>query len=399
MNKITILGSTGSIGRTAIDIITKFLPYFDVDLLTGHNNPELLAKQAIQVRARRVLITNEKHLDKVQHLLKDTDIRVYASISKLCEFMTHAKDSLILSAISGIAGLAPTLCALQADCKVAIANKESIILGEHMIQDYRHNIIPVDSEHSSIFRMISKYKNFRHIEITASGGALREYSADYIRNNTISLEDVIQHPNWDMGKKITIDSASMANKLLEIFEAQLLFDLESNQISAILHPNSIIHGIIQLKDGSFIMHAHPPSMEYPIAFAILPDKIIENHYDIPSVAVVQDNESSNLFFNSNLTFHKIDEEKYPIYSLLKDMDQFGVNAKITFCIANEVAVHMFIENQITYQEIYPTILNCLRYFSSFKPDSMNKLDSLEKIHNHYQEIYGYSVSLYKYNIH
>ena len=251
---IAILGSTGSIGTQALEVISSYPEYFDLQVLTAGSNVELLIEQSKTFKPNTVVIANEEKYNQLREALEPFDIHVYAGQDALCQVVESQDVSIVLTALVGYAGLIPTIKAIEAKKTIALANKETLVVAGELIQKlsrkYQVDIYPVDSEHSAIFQcLMGEYKNpIEKIYLTASGGPFRGYTLDQLK--TVGVKQALKHPNWSMGAKITIDSASMMNKGLEIIEAKWLFDLKPDQIDVIVHPQSIVHSIVQFEDGS-----------------------------------------------------------------------------------------------------------------------------------------------------
>ena len=270
--KIALLGSTGSIGTQALDVIRVNSDKFEVEVLSANTNADLLIKQALEFDPNAVVIADERKYNYVKDALSKTDIKVYAGAQALADIMTMDQIDVVLTAWVGYAGLAPTIAAIKAGKTIALANKETLVVAGELVtalaKEFGVNIYPVDSEHSAIFQCLAgEFHNpIEKIILTASGGPFRGRSSDYLQN--VTKEQALKHPNWDMGAKITIDSASLMNKGLEVIEAKWLFGLRPDQIEVIVHPQSIIHSIVQFEDGSMKAQMGLPDMKLPIQYAI-----------------------------------------------------------------------------------------------------------------------------------
>ena len=278
---IAILGSTGSIGTQALDVVRLNADKFQVEVLTAQNNADLLIKQAAEFRPNTVVIGNEELYDKVNSELDPLDIKVYCSDSALASVAAMDTVDLVLTAFVGYAGLTPTIKAIEAGKNIALANKETLVVAGELITNLAMekgiNIYPVDSEHSAIFQcLVGEFHNpIEKIILTASGGPFRGRTREDLAN--VTKEQALKHPNWDMGAKITIDSATLMNKGLEVIEAKWLFGLKSDQIDVIVHPQSIIHSIVQFKDGSMKAQMGLPDMKLPIQYAMgYPERLESN---------------------------------------------------------------------------------------------------------------------------
>ena len=270
--RIAILGSTGSIGTQALEVIEHYPDIFDVEVLTASENVELLIRQSIRHIPNSVVIRNEDHYGMLKSALKNLPIKVFAGETAISQVVQFESVDLVLTAMVGFSGLRPTLSAIEAGKDIALANKETLVVAGELIieQAIRHrvNIIPIDSEHSAIFQCLTgeNPKSIEKLILTASGGPFRGKDAGYLKN--VSAKEALKHPNWSMGPKVTIDSATLMNKGLEIIEASVFFDLKSEDIEVIIHPESIIHGMVEFKDGSIISQMSVPDMKIPIQFAL-----------------------------------------------------------------------------------------------------------------------------------
>jgi 1-deoxy-D-xylulose-5-phosphate reductoisomerase len=269
---IAILGSTGSIGTQAIDVIKANPDSFVLEVLTAQNSADLLIQQAIEMKPNHVVIGNEDFYQKVNDALWDHDIKVYAGADALSQVVEMPTVEIVLTALVGYAGLKPTLAAIEAGKTIALANKETLVVAGDIVTDLARkkgvNILPVDSEHSAIFQcLVGEFHNpIEEIYLTASGGPFRGRKREELLQ--VTKEQALKHPNWEMGAKITIDSASMMNKGLEVIEAKWLFNLKPEQIKVIVHPQSIVHSIVQFEDGSMKAQMGLPDMKLPIQFAL-----------------------------------------------------------------------------------------------------------------------------------
>ena len=284
MNKkqIAILGSTGSIGTQALEVIAAHPDKFEVYAITANNSVELLIEQAVRFQPEMVIIANEQHYAYIKKALENYPIKVYAGVKAICEMVELPSVDVVLTAMVGYAGLLPTIHAVKAGKRIALANKETLVVAGEIIcdlaQQYRSAIIPVDSEHSAIFQCLIGEQNasVEKIILTASGGPFRQKTYDELRQ--VTTRDALKHPNWEMGAKITIDSASLMNKGFEVIEAKWLFGLKPSQIEVLIHPQSIIHSMVQFVDGSVKAQIGLPDMKLPIQYAFAFPQRIENNY-------------------------------------------------------------------------------------------------------------------------
>ncbi len=342
---IAILGSTGSIGTQALDVISNYPDFFRLEVLTAHKNVELLIEQAIKYQPNSVVIGDDSLYGKLKESLANEDIHVYAGEDAICQVVESTEVDTILTAMVGYAGLKPTLRAIEAGKTIALANKETLVVAGELVtklaKEKGVNIYPVDSEHSAIFQcLVGEFHNpIEKIYLTASGGPFRGFSAEQLAQ--VTKEQALKHPNWSMGAKITIDSASMMNKGLEVIEAKWLFNLKPAQIDVIVHPQSIVHSLVQFEDGSMKAQMGLPDMKLPIQFALtypnrLPTEFPRfNFLDYPS-----------------LTFEKVDNQVFQNLDLAyRAMEQEGV-AACFLNAANEVAVEAFLQDRIDFIDIF-----------------------------------------------
>jgi 1-deoxy-D-xylulose-5-phosphate reductoisomerase len=352
MKKIAILGSTGSIGTQALDVVRDQPDQFQVELLTCGNNVDLLIKQALEFKPNAVVIGDPAKLEAVKDVLFPVGIKAYAGAEALEQAVTMEGIDLVLTALVGYAGLRPTLAAIAAGKHIALANKETLVVaGELVTQAAREkgvNIYPVDSEHSAIFQCLAGewHNPIEKIVLTASGGPFRGRTREQLA--TVTKAQALKHPNWDMGAKITIDSASLMNKGLEAIEAKWLFNLRKDQIDIIVHPQSIIHSIVQFRDGSMKAQMGLPDMKLPIQYAMAyPDRL-------PTTWPRFD------FLNyPALTFEQPDLETFRNLALALDALDKGGNAPCVLNAANEVAVELFLKDAIGFLQMSDLVEHCL----------------------------------------
>ncbi len=341
---IAILGSTGSIGTQALEVLESYPDYFDLQVLTAGKNADLLIEQALKYHPNSVVISDESLYQKVKDALWNEDIHVYAGEQALCQVVESNEVDTVLTALVGYAGLKPTIHAIEAGKTIALANKETLVVAGELItklaKEKGVNIYPVDSEHSAIFQcLVGEFQNpIEKIYLTASGGPFRGFTHDQLKS--VSLAQALKHPNWSMGAKITIDSASLMNKGLEVIEAKWLFGLQTNQIDVIVHPQSIVHSLVQFEDGSMKAQMGLPDMKLPIQFALTFPKRLPTNFprfnflDYPQLTFEAPNR--NVFKNLDLAF--------------KVMDLQGT-AACSLNAANEVAVDAFLQEKISFLEI------------------------------------------------
>jgi len=350
---IAILGSTGSIGTQALDVIRANADSFAVEVLTGHSNADLLIQQAIEFNPNTVVIADEEKYKYVKEALLPHDIKVFAGKKAIAEVVTMDSIDLVLTAIVGYAGLESTLAAIKAGKQIALANKETLVVAGELVtalaKEKAVNLYPVDSEHSAIFQCLAgEFHNpIEKIYLTASGGPFRGKDKTFLA--TVKKEQALKHPNWDMGAKITIDSASLMNKGLEVIEAKWLFGLKAEQINVIVHPQSIVHSIVQFADGSMKAQMGLPDMKLPIQYAIgYPNRMKS---DFPRFS----------FFNyPQLTFEQADTKTFRNLALAFEAMNKGGNSPCVLNAANEIAVAAFLKDKIGFLEMSDVVENCLQ---------------------------------------
>ena len=353
---IAILGSTGSIGTQALEVIESHPDRFQLEVLTANRNADLLIEQALKYKPNAVVIGDESQYKKVADILWDHDIKTYAGAAALEQVVEMDEIDVVLTALVGYAGLKPTLAAIDAGKDLALANKETLVVaGDIVTQRAREkgvNIYPVDSEHSAIFQcIVGEFHNkLEKIYLTASGGPFRGKTATELAN--VTKAQALKHPNWDMGAKITIDSASLMNKGLEVIEAKWLFGLNTEQIDVIVHPQSIIHSIAQFEDGSMKAQMGLPDMKLPIQFALsYPDRFKS---EFPRF---------NFMDYPQLTFEKPDRETFGCLNLAFNALKKGGNAACVLNAANEVAVEAFLKDRIGFLDIARINATCMEMTS------------------------------------
>jgi 1-deoxy-D-xylulose-5-phosphate reductoisomerase len=342
--KIAIFGSTGSIGTQALEVIRANDKLFEVDILTAQNNDELLIKQALEFNPNAVVIGDERRYEKVKSALSSTDIKVFAGADALVEVADFDSYDMMLAGIVGFAGLKPTLKAVEKGKAIGLANKETLVVAGDLIMktaiENRAPIIPVDSEHSAIFQcLVGEGRNpIEKVILTASGGPFLGKKPNFLTN--VKRIHALEHPNWSMGAKISIDSATLINKGLEMIEAKWLFNLEPDQIQVVVHPQSIIHSMVQFKDGSIKAQMGLPDMKLPIQYALSFPKRIENNFP-------------RLDFRkySSLTFEEPDVKTFRSLALAIDALYKGGNMPCILNAANEIAVWAFLRNHIGFLDI------------------------------------------------
>ena len=349
---IAILGSSGSIGTQALEVIDAHSDKFQVELLTVNSNADLLIEQARKFKPNAVVVANETYYKSISDALWEEGIKVYAGQEAIAQAVGMEEIDVVLTAMVGYAGLKPTIKAIEAKKNIALANKETLVVAGEIItkmaKENGVNIYPVDSEHSAIFQCLAGEweNNIEKIYLTASGGPFRGWNTKELE--TVTRAQALKHPNWDMGAKITIDSATLMNKGLEVIEAKWLFNLKPNEIDVIVHPQSIIHSIVQFNDGSMKAQMGLPDMKLPIQYALAyPHRI---HSDFPRF---------NFMDYPELTFEKPDPETFRNLNLaFKALDMRG-NAACVLNAANEVAVEAFLKEEIGFLDIAKLNESCM----------------------------------------
>jgi len=344
MKKIAILGSTGSIGTQALDVVKSNPESFSVEVLTAHSNADLLIQQALEYKPNAIVIGDESKYQLVKDTLWDEGVKVYAGAQALEQIVEMTEIDMVLTALVGAAGLRPTINAIQSGKQIALANKETLVVAGDLVtklaKEKAVNIYPVDSEHSAIFQCLAGewHNQIEKIILTASGGPFRGKSKEELA--TVTKAQALKHPNWDMGAKITIDSASLMNKGLEVIEAKWLFNLTPDQIEVIVHPQSIIHSIVQFTDGSMKAQMGLPDMKLPIQYAMgYPERLKS---DFPRF---------DFFNNPQLTFEQPDRETFRCLNIAFEAMRQGGNMPCVMNAANEIAVAKFLKDEVGFLQI------------------------------------------------
>lgn len=349
---IAILGSTGSIGTQALEVIRHNPKRFRAFLLTANNNAVLLIQQALEFNPAFVILTDAAKFEEVKTALSSRDIRVLCGMDELCDALSNPEISLVLTAMVGFAGLIPTLAAIRAGKDIALANKETLVVAGELVtglaKTHGVKILPVDSEHSAIFQCLTgEIQNpIEKIYLTASGGPFRGKDRDYLA--TVTRKEALRHPNWVMGEKITIDSASLMNKGLEVIEAKWLFDLEVSQIDVIVHPQSVIHSIVQFRDGSMKAQMGLPDMKLPIQYALTYPDRVENNFP-----------RFNFMDFPNLSFEQADRNTFRNLAIAFDALNAGGNMPCIINAANEVVVAEFLKDRLGFLQMSEVIEKCM----------------------------------------
>ena len=349
--KICILGSTGSIGTQALQVIEEHGDLFEAYVLTAGNNADLLIQQARKFIPCAVVIADESKYDHVRTALSDLPIQVYAGSEALCQVVTMEPVDMVLTALVGFSGLRPTISAIKASKPIALANKETLVVAGELItalcQQYNVPMFPVDSEHSAIFQsLMGEESPIEKIILTASGGPFRKFTLDQMRD--VTAAQALKHPNWDMGAKITIDSASMMNKGFEVIEAKWLFDVDADKIQVVVHPQSIVHSAVQFQDGAVKAQLGAPDMRVPIQLAMSYPVRLESSFPRLDWWDMQD-----------LTFERPDLNRFPCLALAYESIRLGGNAACIVNAANEVVNLAFRQDKCGFLQMADIISECL----------------------------------------
>ena len=345
--RIALLGSTGSIGVQTLDIVRENPEQFEITALVANRNWEQLAAQAIEFDADCVVIGDKQYYSPLKEALAATDVKVYAGAKAMEEVAAASNVDVVVNSLVGYAGLLPTVAAVKQGKKIALANKETLVVGGELVmrlaEEHRAPILPVDSEHSAIFQcLVGEQSPVRRLILTASGGAFRDTPIEQLGEMTAT--EALRHPNWSMGAKITIDCATMVNKGFEVIEARWLFGTPADQISVLIHPQSIVHSMVEFEDGAIKAQLGTPDMHLPISYALsFPER--KN----------RPTERFDFLANPQLTFREVDRVKYPALDVAYDCLRRGGTAACTMNGANEVAVAAFLAGKIGYLDIVRSI--------------------------------------------
>lgn len=372
MKYISILGSTGSIGTQTLDVVRKHADELKVCAITGNNNIELLREQIIEFSPMLCCVMNEEKASALRSMLPShIKIEIISGMDGLITAAEYEKSEIIVTAVSGMIGLKPTVAAIKKGKTIALANKETLVTGGDYIMNlarqYHAPILPVDSEHSAIFQslMANDKKSINKIVLTASGGPFRGKTTDFLKN--VKVEDALKHPNWSMGKKITIDSATLMNKGLEVIEAKFLFDVEPEQIEVVVHPQSIIHSGVEFCDHSTIAQLGLPDMRVPIQFALFYPKRSYNSYKSLSLSEI-----------GSLTFEMPDMEVFKCLRLAFDSLNEGGTMPAVLNASNEVCVSLFLDKKISFLDIGNLNEKVMNMHKKEKIDSIETILSAEE---------------------
>ena len=350
--RIAILGSTGSIGTQTLDVVRRHPDLFEVELISARSSVDLLVRQAVEFNAANVVICDEARYREVAETLQPRGVKVWAGIDSLCQLVRQPEVDIVVGAMVGFSGLRPTLAALEAGKIVALANKETLVAAGSIVtrtmREHGAVILPVDSEHSAIFQCLlaAQGNEVERIHLTASGGPFREWDRSRIASATAS--QALKHPNWNMGAKVTIDSATMMNKGFEVIEARWLFDMAPERINVVVHPESLIHSMVEFADGAVIAQLGCPDMRQPIAFALsFPARITTGGRKMDFATI------------GKMTFEAPDLRRFPCLELAYEALRRGGNAPCALNAANEIAVAAYLKDMISFYDIARINEKCL----------------------------------------
>jgi 1-deoxy-D-xylulose-5-phosphate reductoisomerase len=369
MQSITILGATGSIGRSTLDVIGQHPDKYSVFALTGQSQLKLLAQQSVEFNAKYAVVTDEASAKQLSQLIQDLkgQTEVLFGEQALCDVASSSQVQVVMAAIVGAAGLLPTLSAVESSKKVLLANKESLVMAGSIfmraVKQHGVNLLPIDSEHNAIFQClpsnnaVDNQAVVKKLILSASGGPFRTWSAKQMES--VTPEQACAHPNWSMGNKISVDSASMMNKGLECIEAKWLFDTDIKNIDVLIHPQSIVHSLVQYVDGSVLAQLGNPDMRTPIAHGLAwPQRISSNVPDLDLAEIAQ------------LTFEQPDLEAFPCLKLAYQAAEIAGDAPAVLNAANEIAVDAFLKQRLGFTNIAKVVEQTLNSFDFFEPDTL-----------------------------
>ena len=373
MKKIAILGSTGSIGSTLIDIVKKDSKKFKIELLTANKNYRKLLKQIKFFNVKNIIVTDLKTFHKIKSILNDKDINIYNDFNSLKKIFKNKKIDYVMSAISGLDGLKPTLDIIKFTKIIAIANKEALICGwtiiSKVLKKFKTQFIPVDSEHFSIWYALKNenIKNIEKIFLTASGGPFLRLPLSKFKN--IKIKQALNHPRWKMGKKISIDSATMMNKVFEVIEAKNIFNLSYDKISILIHPESYVHAILKFNNGLIKIIGHETSMKIPIFNTL--------YLDTQKTLKTKTLDIKKL---NNLNLNSVDYNRYPAVKLLHKLPKASSLYETVLVSANDELVKLFLEGKIEFTDIFTQLskLNKFNKYKKIKPNNVNEIIELNK---------------------
>jgi len=373
MRKIAILGSTGSIGSALIDIVKKDSKKFKIELLTANKNYRKLLKQIKFFNVKNIIVTDLKTFYKIKTILKDKDINIYNNFNCINKIFKNKKIDYVMSAISGIDGLKPTLDIIKFTKLIAIANKEALICGwtiiSKVLKKFKTQFVPVDSEHFSIWYALKNdnIKNIEKIFLTASGGPFLRLSLSKFKD--IKIKQALNHPRWKMGKKISIDSATMMNKVFEVIEAKNIFNLSYDKISILIHPESYVHAILKFNNGLIKIIGHETSMKIPIFNTL--------YLDTQKTLKTKNLDIKKL---NNLNLNSVEYNRYPAVKLLHNLPKASSLYETVLVSANDELVKLFLEGKIEFKDIFTQLskLNIFNKYKKIKPNNINEIIKLNK---------------------
>lgn len=370
MKKLSILGSTGSIGTQTLDIVSKN-DDLKVTALAAYGNIELLEKQVRMFKPNIVCVYDEKKAGELKVKIQDTGVKVVSGMEGLIETAVEKEADIVVTAVVGMIGIRPTMAAIKAGKDIALANKETLVTAGHIIipaaKEYNIDILPVDSEHSAIFQCLNGERKTQidKILLTASGGPFRGKTTDELK--TVTVDEALKHPNWAMGRKITIDSATMVNKGLEVIEAKWLFDVDFSQVEVVVQPQSLIHSMVQFKDGAVMAQLGTPDMRLPIQYAIY---YPERRY--------LDGQRVNFSEIGSISFEKPDMDTFRGLKMAYEAGQCGGSMPTVFNAANEMAVAKFLDKKIKFLDIYSIIEDSMKNVKLVNEPSIEEILDIEK---------------------
>lgn len=371
MENISILGSTGSIGRSTLDVVDKSGGKFNVRGLAAGRNLDLLCRQVEKFKPKIVSLERKEDADEFRRNCKEYALRITYGQEGAEEVVRFEENDIIVSAITGINGLRPTLAAVKAGKRVALANKESMVVAGPLIQETVQKsgaqIIPVDSEHSGIFQCLAKERieDVKKVILTASGGPFLQTSIEKMKNKT--REEALNHPRWNMGEKVTIDSATLMNKGLELIEARWLFGLLPEKLGILIHPQSIVHSLVEMRDGSVLAQLSPTDMKVPIQYALTyprREEALLPSLDLSQIKVLE--------------FYKVDVKKFPLVKLARQVLEEGESFPVALNTANEVAVEMFLKRRIKFSDIADVVAEIVENHKKRKIESLDDIFEVDR---------------------
>jgi len=386
--KIAILGSTGSIGTQTLEVIAAYPEYFEVETLTANNNVDLLIQQAIRFQPNAVVIGNKKQYSRLKEALADCPVKVYAGYDAIAQVAVLPSVDMAVMAMVGFSGLIPTVKAIEAGKHIALANKETLVVAGELItklaMQHQVALLPVDSEHSAIFQCLQgeQYNPIEKIILTASGGPFRTKTAEELEH--VTKDEALRHPSWNMGAKITIDSATLMNKGLEVIEAHWLFDVPAERIEILVHPQSVIHSMVQFTDGSVKAQLGVPDMKAPIQYALsYPCRL---NSDFPRLDFSK---------YASLTFEKPDMQRFPALGLAYQALKDGGNRPCVMNAANEAAVEAFLNGRIGFTDIPRLIEQAMQQIAYIANPT---LEQLQETHNETVSGFEFRVSGFEFRV-